>query len=520
MDQHQHIWRNGRLAIVENRALFEDDVDLDRTAQTSRNGHLADLATSRTLRGVKSTVEALEGNKVKVVVEVEEAEFEKDLDAAFKRLAREVKLPGFRPGKAPRKVLEARIGQSYARDEAFREALPGYYSEAVKEHAVDVIAPPEIDITNGQDDGPVTFDAVVEIRPSIEVSGYDSLEVEVPKTEVTTDDVDDALDRMRSGFGELETADRPAADGDSALIDIETVHHGEPVPGLTTDDYSYKIGSGAVVPEIDEQLTGASAGDELEFSAEHPDEEEDEPLEFTITVKEIQETVLPEPTDEWVSQNSEFETLEELRADLENNIRTTRVNQAVAARRNNLAEAVSALVDDELVPPAMIDLEVDNRAQDMAMRLQAQGMDLQTFLQITGQTQEDLLEELRGAAANSAKLDLALRSIADAEGIEVTDEEIDTELMQVATQIERTLDEVRDDFKDAGRFPALRSDLRKGKALDWVGERANLVDEDGQQVSPDALELPPEDVPAAEVDSDAADQTDNEQPESTEQDES
>ncbi len=474
---------------------------MEAIADISQTGHLAAVIGCRTLRRVKSTVEALEGNKVKVVVEVEEAEFEKDLDAAFKRLAQEVRLPGFRPGKAPRKVLEARIGQSYARDEAFREALPGYYTEAVKEHEVDVIAPPEIDITNGQEDGPVVFDAVVEIRPSVTVEGYEALEIEVPKTTVGEEDIDDALDRMRGGFGELVTVDRPAEDGDSAVIDIETIHNGEPVAGLTTDDYVYKIGSGAVVAEIDENLTGASAGDELEFSAEHPDEDEDEPLEFTITVKEIQETALPEPTDEWVAQNSEFETLAELRADFETNISTTRINQAQAARRNNLAEAVSNLVEDDDVPEAMVELEVENRAQDMAMRLQAQGMDLQTFMQITGQSQEDLIAELRVAAGNSAKLDLALRSIAEKENLEVGDDEVDTELQQVAAQIERSIDEVRSEFVEAGRMPSLRSDLLKSKALDWVMERANLVDEDGQQVSPDALELPTQDEPAAETDS-------------------
>ncbi|MDH3681606.1 MAG: trigger factor [Acidimicrobiia bacterium] len=448
---------------------------------------------------MKSTVEALEGNKVKVVVELEEAEFEKDLDAAFKRLAREVRLPGFRPGKAPRKVLEARIGQSYARDEAFREALPGYYTEAVKEHDVDVIAPPEIDITNGQDEGPVSFDAVVEIRPSITVEGYEALEIEIPSTDVTDEDVDEAVDRMRSGFGSLETVDRPAADDDSVVIDIETFHEGEPVPGLTTDDYVYKVGSGAVVPEIDEQLTGASAGDELEFSADHPDDEEEEPLEFTITVKEVQETVLPEATDEWVVENSEFDTLADLRADFEDNIRTTRINQAQAARRSKLADALAELVDDELVPDAMIDLEVENRAQDMAIRLHAQGMELQTFLQMTGQSQEDFLSELRGAATSSAKLDLALRAVAANESLEVGDDEIDEQLAEVADQLERPADDVRDEFVEAGRLSALRSDLLKSKALDWVSERANLVDEDGLQVSPDALELPTQDDTAADT---------------------
>ena len=446
-----------------------------------------------TLRKVKSSVEALEGNKVKVVVDVEESEFEKDLDAAFKRLAKEVRLPGFRPGKAPRKVLEARIGQSYARDEAFRAALPTYYTEAVKEHEVDVIAPPEIDITDGQEEGPVSFDAVVEVRPSISVDGYEALEVEIPSPSVADSDIDESVDRMRAKFGELETVERSGEAGDRAVIDIETNHGDEPVQGLSADGYVYEIGSGAVVPELDEKLTGSSAGDELDFMADHPDEDEEEQLHFKISVNEIQEMVLPEATDEWVAENSEFETLAELRADFEKNMTEMRVNQAQTARRNNLADTVAKLVSDDDVPDAMIDAEVENKAQDMAMRLQAQGIEFQTFMQMTGQTQEDFLAQLRDAATSSAKLDLALRSVAERESLEVSEEELDSELVEVAEQIGRSLDEVRTDFVDAGRMPALRSDLIKSKALDWISERANLVDEDGQQVSPDALELPTQD---------------------------
>ncbi|MCP3991796.1 MAG: trigger factor [Actinomycetia bacterium] len=448
---------------------------------------------------MKSTVEALEGNKVKVVVEVEESEFERDLDAAFKRLAKEVRLPGFRPGKAPRKVLEARIGQSYARDEAFREALPNYYTEAVKEHEVDVIAPPEIDITDGHEDGPVSFDAVVEIRPSISVDSYQALEIEIPAIYVSETEIDEAIDRIRSRLGELKTVDRAGAGGDRAVINIETTHGGESVPGFTTEGYVYEIGSGAAgVVELDDHLTGASAGDSVDFSADHPDEDEEEPLEFSVEVQEIQEMVLPEATDEWVTENSEFETLEEMRADYRTNMETAKVNQAMAARRNGVAEKLAELVDDELVPSAMIDMEVENRAQDMAMRLQAQGVDFESFMQMTGQTQEDLLVELRGQAETTSKLDLALRAIAEAESIEVTDADITDQLSEVAEQIDRPLDEIQSEFVDAGRMPALRSDLLKGKALDWVTDRAKLVDEDGQQVSPDALQLPTQDETSGE----------------------
>ena len=440
---------------------------------------------------MKSTVEPLEGNKVKLVVELDEDEFEKDLDAAFSRLAREVRLPGFRPGKAPRKVLEARIGQGYARGEAFREALPNYYSAAVREHEVDVIAPPEIDITAGEEDGAVVFDAVVEVRPSVEIDGYSSLEVEVPAVEVSDEDVEEAVDRMRKQFSDLETVDRAAAEGDSVVIDISATHEGEAVPGMTTDGYNYEVGSGATgIDEIDENLTGASAGDELEFTAKHPDEDEEEPLHFSIKVAEVQERVLPEPTDEWVSENSEFSTIDELRADYRSRMEETRVAQARNARQNNLAEKVAELVDDDLVPDALVDGETENRIQDMAMRLQAQGIEFEQYMQLTGQDPQAMMGELRTQAQVTAKLDLALRAIAAQESITVTDEELDDELQTVAERFERSVDQVREELAEAGQLPAVKADLLKTKTMDWLLERITLVDEDGQPVSADALELP------------------------------
>lgn len=440
---------------------------------------------------MKSTVEPLEGNKVKVSVQVEEAEFDKELDAAFRRISQQVRLPGFRPGKAPRKVLEARIGVEYAREEAFRESLPNYYAEAVKEHDVDVIAPPEIDITAGQDGGQIEFDAVVEVRPTVEISGYSDLRVEIPNPVVSEAEVDEAVDRMRAQFGELQTVERPASEGDRVVIDIEGSHEGEPLAGLTAEGYVYELGSNAVgIAEIDEQLLEAEAGDELEFDADHPDEDEEEPIHFRISVKEVQELVLPEADDAWAAEASEFETLAELRADFAERMGRSRRMQAAMARRQNTAEALAELVDSERVPEAMVATEMERRAQDFAMRLQAQGLDFEQYLMVTGRSREDISEELRTAAGLSARLDLALRALAAAEGIEVTDEDVDHEIGHIAEQMDTSLEVVRRQLTDSGNLSGVRSDLQKSKALDWLLERVTLVDADGATISPEDLEVP------------------------------
>ncbi len=454
----------------------------------------ADRLAVGTLRPVKSSVEALEGNKVKVSVEVEEAEFDKDLDSAFKVLAKEVRLPGFRPGKAPRKVLEARIGSGYAREQAFRDGLPTYYAEACKEHDVDVIAPPEIEIIDGHESGPVTFDAVVEVRPSITVSGYEALQVEIPSPLVDDSEIDESVERFLTKFAELVDVERPGAEGDTALVDITGEYEGEAVPGLTAEGYRHVIGSQSIVPEIDAHISGASAGDTLTFTAAHPDEDEEGDLEFTIVVTSIQESVPPEATDEFMATNSEFANLDEMRADFTSKAAEQRRNQAITARRNSVAEQVAALVAEDDLPESLVELEVENRAQEFAMRLQSQGLDLAQYLQFTGQSRDDVMVDMRGMADTSARLDLALRAIAASEGLEITEDDLETEFERIAPQVGASIEDVRQQFTDAGQLSAIRSDLQKSKALDWLVDHATVVDEDGNAVNASDLEEPESDA--------------------------
>ena len=462
---------------------------------------------------MKATVETLEGNKVKVSVEVDETEFESAVDDAFRRIAREVRIPGFRPGKAPRRVLEAQLGTGFAREEALRHALPEYYAQAVRENDVDVIAPPEIDITGGEEDGPVVFDAVVEIRPEIAIRGHDDLTVTIPSPLVSDEEVDAQVERLRQNFAELATVDRAAQDGDNVTIDIAGWEDDEPVSGLTADDYLYEVGAGAVVAEIDDQLRGAKVGDILEFDAEHPDPDSEASLRIRILVKEIKEKVLPEVDDEWANEASEFETVEALREDLRKRSAMTRVIMAQMGLRNGAAQAAGDLVDADDVPEAMVSAEMEHRLQDLAMRLQAQGMDFDSYMAASGQDQEGMVAELRDAAVMATKADLALRGIAEAEGLDATEGDLDEELEKLAERVEQTPAEVRLALEEGDQIPAVRSDLRKRKALDWLVEHVQIVDEDGTPVDRADLEAPeveePEDDQSeAEIEIEAAAEAD------------
>lgn len=440
---------------------------------------------------ISSTIETLDDNKVKLSVEVDEAEFDTAIDAAFKRIAKEVRMPGFRPGKAPRKLLEAQFGHGVGREEALREALPDYYAKAVVAHDVDVIAPPDIEITAGQESGAVTFDAVVEVRPTIEVAGYNGLRVEIPNPVPSDEEIDEQIDRMRQQYAEFVTVERPAEDGDHVTIDIEGTHDGEPVPGLTTSDYDYEVGTGAVVAEIDENLRGASAGDELEFDAEHPDPDEEAPLSFTVTVKEVKEAVLPELDDEWAAEASEFETVEELRADLVQRMSAMRISQARMALQQNTAEKLAELVTVD-VPQAMIDNEVDARLQDLVQRLQQQGIDPGQYLAQMGQTPEQLRDEFREPAEQAVKVDLALRTVAEAEGLMPDDDALTEAIDEMAGQSGMDGEELKARLAEVGQLSSLRADLGKRDALEWLTENVELIDENGDPVDRAALEFPEE----------------------------
>ncbi len=437
---------------------------------------------------VKTIVAPLEGNKVKLSVEVDVDEFDKAINAAFRKISREVRVPGFRPGKAPRKVLERRLGPKVGREQALHDALPEYYAQALTENDVDAIDAPEIDITSGEEDGPVAFDAVVEVRPVVQVPGYGGLRVEIPRPEPSDEEIDAQIDRMRQVQSTFADVERPAREGDAVTIDITGTLEGETQDGLTADDYSYTVGSGVITAEVDEQLTGAKAGDILEFDATHPDPDEDRQLRFKLLVKNVRERVLPDADDAWAAENSEFETIDELRDSLRERSALVRKAQAMAAVRERTGQALAQLVEDEM-PEALVNHEMNHRAQELALRLQAQGLTAEQWLAITGQSSEQLTTELRESAETSAKIDLALRAVADAEQLECTEEDLDDELGEVARRVDTTVDKVRAEFERGGQLAAVRSDVRKRKALDWLLERVEIVDEDGHAIDRADLEV-------------------------------
>jgi trigger factor len=441
---------------------------------------------------MQSSVESLEGNKVKVHVAVPADEFERAIDAAFRKLAGEVRIPGFRPGKAPRQLLEARLGVDLAREQALRDSLPEYYVEAVRANDVDVIAPPEIEILAGQADGDVEFDAIVEVRPEVELPGYDGLRVEVPFEPVDDDDVSAQVDALRGRFAELADSEHPITDDVYATIDITGSIDGEEVGALSATEFLYRVGSDAIVSELDTQLHGARPGAMLAFDAALPERFGDlagRTASFKVVVKNVQQRILPELTDEWVSEASEFDTVDELRADLRTRLETIAKVRARMALRDKVLEAAADLVPIA-APETLVDQEVERRVHDLAHSLARQGASLEQYLSATGRDAETFLGEIREGAHKAVLADLAIRSVIAREEITASDTELDAEIERMAEQAGEKPQRLRRDLEKRGLVEAVRSEIARSKALQLLIDGAEVVDEHGERIDLTLPEAP------------------------------
>jgi trigger factor len=459
-----------------------------------------------TWSSVKSSLEALEGNKVKLYVEVEEDEFEHDINRAFKAIGKEVRLPGFRAGKVPRKVLEARVGLAPAREQALRDAVPQYLAKAVRELNVDLIATPEVEITDGEESGPVEFDATCEIRPTVTVPGYGEMTIELPSIEVNDDDLAEARQAELRRGGELVDADRPAESGDFVTIDLAATRDGKEVAGLNTEDWSYEIGQGWVTDDFDEQVTGASAGDDLTFVS--TPKSTDDPADFAVTISSVQTMEMPELTDEWVVDNlGEFDTIDEWNTSLNETVQETKLNGARQQLVKAITVALADLVDIES-PESMVDSELNQRVQGTMQQFQAQGIDLGEWLTSTGQEPDQFIESMRGESEEAVKVDLALRAVADAELVEVEGHDLEMEYARMAMQHQQKSKDIRKAYEQNDAVPELEAQIRKSKALDWLIHNVDFVDEDGATIDRDTLLGHGHDEDGNHVEDDSADEPD------------
>jgi trigger factor len=438
-----------------------------------------------TPKPVKSTCETLEGNKVKLRVEIDQSEFDRNIDAAFRKIAKEIRLPGFRPGKAPRRVLEARIGIDAARAQALQDAIPEYLSRAVREHDVDIIATPDVEMVAGEESGDVTFDATCEIRPEVTVPGYKGLRVELVAPTVTDEEFDEVLQNERRRHGKLVDVDRAAAMGDYVIVDLAGTRDGEPVVGLNTEDWTYEVGRGWVAPGFDDQLVGGKPGDELTFTATPNGTEQ--PAEFVVKVQRVQEMQVGDLTDEWVSENiAEFDNVEAWTASLRERLEGMRLNQMRSTLVDKVTDALAALVDVD-APESMVNNDLQGRVQNTVAQFQRQGISLDQWLSATGQDTASFVEALKVQSEKAVKVDLALRAVAVAENIEADAVDLEAEFEAIAVQVNQKPAQVRKAYEQNDAVVDLAAQIRKGKALDWLLHNVEYVDASGAVLDRDTV---------------------------------
>jgi trigger factor len=345
---------------------------------------------------------------------------------------------------------------------------------------------PEITIVEGQDAGDVVFDAVVAVRPEVNLSGYDTLRLDGPSISPSEEQIENQLTSMRERYSTLEAAEGLIEDELFVSINIVGAIDGAPEPGLTADDFLYRVGSGTIVPELDDALRGAAVGAQLTFDAPVPGSDEESTATFEVVVNEIQRRVLPELTDAWVDEVSEFATVAALRDDLASRMQMVAKMQAQMALRDLALNALSDLVVIT-IPESLVNQEMEQRLHDLVHRLEGQGASIPQYLAAIGKDQQEFIDEVRVGSTKAVASDLALRAIVRQEAIEVSEAELDAEIERLAERMGEKSEKVRKTLVKQGRIEAVRSDIARGKALEFVIDHAQVVDPDGNPVD---LSLP------------------------------
>jgi trigger factor len=431
---------------------------------------------------VKSTVEQLSPTRVRINVEVPFAELQPDFDRAYKELAKTVRLPGFRPGKAPAKLLEARVGREAMLEQVINEALPSRYGQAVTETDVRPLGQPDIEVTQKEYGQELVFTAEVDVRPEITLPDLSALKITVDPIEVSDEDVDTELQSLRARFGTLTGVERPAATGDFVSIDLSANIDGEDVPEASTNGLSHEVGSGQLVEGLDDAIVGLSAGESKTFTTTmaagpHAGKE----VEVTVTLGSVKERELPEPDDEFAQLASEFDTIDELRANLADQVRKVKRLQQAEEIRTATLDALLEQVDMPL-PEAIVQAQVDNTLHNALHGLDHDEAKFAEALEKQGSSREEFDKDTRSNSEKAIKTQLLLDALADDLDIQVSQQDITERLVLTSQQYGIEPQQLLGYMQQNNQLPAMFADVRRGLTIAEVVEAATVTDTDGNAV--------------------------------------
>ena len=427
-----------------------------------------------------TTVESTDKHTVKLTIEVPTDELEKDMQKAYRSIANQIKIPGFRKGKVPKQIIDAQVGRDVVVEEFISESVPQYYRRALSDEELAPIADPEIDLEPFEDGKPLVFTATVEVRPRLDLTGddYKGLIVTRPSSEVSSEEVGEWIERLRERFAELEPVQRPVQGDDFVTVDIRATENG--VEALSRPDYVYPVSSGEFGPALDQQLLGKKSGDIMKFDAQLPGEFNEElggkSLNFQVLVKDVKARRLPEADDDFAKTASEFDTLEQLRKDLSERLHELKEREAEGVIRDRALQAMIDTIDVD-IPDSLIEEETTHRITHAKERAERAGMTLDQMLEAQGWDESRLREDSRDHAIRAIKSDLALEGIARAEKLEVTADEIGAEIAALAQAYRRDPRELAKALDRSGQIVTLAGDIIRGKALDLLVEHADIETE-------------------------------------------
>ncbi len=437
---------------------------------------------------MKTDVEELSPTRVKLTVEVPFDELKPNLDKAYKELSQQVRLKGFRPGKVPARLIDQYVGRGAVLQEAVNDALPGLYGRAVQETEVFALGQPEVEITELEDNQQFAFTAEVDIRPKFDVPNYDGLEVTVDSAEVTDEEVEETLSNLRERFATLTNAERPAEEGDFASIDLSAKVDGEDVEDARTSGYSYEVGSRSSVEGLDDQIVGMEAGASKTFTTTLVGgENEGSEAEVTVTVHSVKIKELPELDDEFAQLGSEFDTIEELRADVAKRLQEQKRVRQLGQARDKALEALMEKIDIPL-PDSVIESEIQRRTEQLDQQLQMYGMTREKFLEDQEKSAEDYESELKDDAREAVKGGFILDQLALQEELTVENEELTEYVVTNAMQMGVQPDVLAQHLTENNQIPAIVSEVLRTKALNLVVEHVKATDEKGEELDLGALQ--------------------------------
>ncbi|MEJ9079352.1 trigger factor [Gordonia malaquae] len=436
---------------------------------------------------MKSTVEQLSPTRVKLSVEVPFEELSADFDRAYKSLAQQIRIPGFRPGKAPAKLIEARVGRQSILEQVVNDALPNKYSQAIAEADIKAISQPELDVAELEDGQPVRFTAEVDIRPEITLPEYSTIAVQVDAIEVADADVETELDNLRARFGTLVGVERGATSGDFVSIDLVATVNGETVDEATTEGLSHEVGSGDLVDGLEEALEGLKAGEKNTFTTklvagDHAGEE----AEVTVTVNSVKERELPAVDDDFAQLASEFDTVDELRESLRERAGESKKYEQAGAIRDAVLEQLLETVEFPL-PEKVVADEVEGVQHQLVHALGHDDAQVDRFLEAQGKTREEWDAESRTDAEKSVRTQLLLDAIADATEVEVGQDELTQQILMQSQRYGVAPQEFIQQLQNANQIGALYADVRRNKALAEVIGDVTVTDTNGEAIDTKAF---------------------------------